>query len=164
MAITPLQTSLSTIASPALSEFVLELGSPPSGFALVLWGNWDEIDKLLNGFLDRYPDFKLVIRTGELYNREGFKAQVREIFPLMAGRDGIQFETWAITVDEHWGKCCPPCSVPTILRIHELTRLFNLPPSRAWEVPNTVNIHGYIMLPGKGWCSVQIAENGECDR
>ena len=49
----------SAITSPALSEFVLELGGPPFRFIQPsLCGDWDEIDKLLKGFLDWRPDFK----------------------------------------------------------------------------------------------------------
>ena len=39
------------------------------------------------------PDFKLVVRAGELYDRDGLQAQAKEMFPLMARRDRIQFET-----------------------------------------------------------------------
>ena len=101
-----LWTGLSTITSPALSEFVLELiGSAPFGFTqppLNPWGNWDEIDKLFAGFLDWCPDFKLVVRTGTgtLYNRDEFRVQAREKFPLMAERDRIQFEM-SLAVDKH---------------------------------------------------------------
>ena len=99
-----LATSLSTITSLAFSEFVLELSAVPSGFAqpsLKLWGNWDEIDMLFEGFLCSSPDFKLVIRTDRLYDRDNFQAQAKERFRLMAGRDRIRFET-SLAVDKYW--------------------------------------------------------------
>ena len=117
-------TSLSTIPSLALSEFVLELGGPPSEFtqpSLDLWGNWDEIDKSFVGFLDRCPDFKLVIRTGTLSDRDGFQAQAKERFPLMTDRNCIQFET-SVAIDKHWSKCYPPPFRTAILIIHKSVR------------------------------------------
>ena len=103
---TSLWTSLSTISSPTLSEFVLELvGRAPAKFVRPPrngnpWGNWDEIDTLLNGFLEWCPDLKLVIRTGWLQNRDEYQAQARERFPSMAGRDRIRFET-SLAIDEY---------------------------------------------------------------
>ena len=100
----PLWTSLSTTTSPALTEFVLELGGLRSEFtqpSLRLWGNWDAIDGLFDGFLDSYPEFTVVVRTGRLYNREEFQAQAKERFPLMTKRDRVRFET-SPAVDEYW--------------------------------------------------------------
>ena len=100
--------SLSTVTSPTLSEVVLELGRAPSEFSQPhphLWGNWDEIDKLFEGFLDWRPGFKLVIRTGTgLCKRDEFEAQARERFPIMAMRSRIQFEALP-SVDKYWSKC-----------------------------------------------------------
>lgn len=100
----PLRTTLSTIVAFTFSEFVLELGGLRSEFthpSLDLWGNWDGIDALFEAFLDRCPDFRLVIRTGRLYNRGEFQAQAKERFPFMARRDRVQFETSA-AVDKYW--------------------------------------------------------------
>ena len=96
--------SLCTINSLAFSEFVLELGGPPSELAqpsLRLWGNWDRVDKRFRSFLSRCPDFALVIRTGKLYNRDEFQAQAKERFPIMAERGRVYFET-ALDVDKYW--------------------------------------------------------------
>ena len=117
LAVSSLWTSISTITSLAFCEFVLGLGGTPFGpsqSSLNLWGNWDETDKLLLFFLDRHPDFTLVIKTDSLLNSDRFKAQVREGFPSMAGRDRIRFETFL--ADEYRCKCSPR-SVSTILRI-----------------------------------------------
>ena len=65
----------------------------------MLWGNWDDIDKTFESFLGLRPDFQVVIRTGRLYNRDHFQAQVKERFPLMAGKGRVQFET-CLTVDK----------------------------------------------------------------
>ena len=153
-------TSLSTITSLALSEFALELAGPPFEFtepSINLWGNWDEIDKLFNSFLDRCPDFKLVIRRSRISDRDEFQAQAKERFPLMAERNCIQFEM-SSAVDEYWGKCSPPHSVCT----HKLIRSFEPHTSRRWEALSSSNIHGYTELSGKNWQPVQITENGEC--
>ena len=83
-------------ASLSLSEFVLELSGLPSELtqqSLVLWGDWKDIDKRFESSLRFRPHFKVVIRTGRLYNRDEFQAQVRERFPLMSRRDRVQFET-----------------------------------------------------------------------
>ena len=100
--VTPFRTSLSTITSLVLSKLVLELCRLPSGFTqppLNLWRNWDEIDKPLNSFLDRRPDFKLAMKTGRLHNRDEFQAQARERFRLVVGRDRIRFEA-SLAVDD----------------------------------------------------------------
>ena len=77
---------------------MLEVGIPPFGFTQLsqspyLQEDWDEIDRLLEGFLDRHPDFKFVIRAAMLFGRGKFQARVQEIFPFMAMRNRIQFET-----------------------------------------------------------------------
>ena len=111
---TSLRTSLSTITSLDLSEVVLELGKALSEFTQPfpnLWGNWYEIEKLFEGFLDLYPDFKLLFRTGRLSNRDKFLAQAKERFPLMAMRDSIQLET-SLDVDKYWSECSPPRFTP----------------------------------------------------
>ena len=79
-----------------LSEFVIELGIPPSKviqLSLSPWASWDKIDQLFGCFLSWCPNFKLVIRAGRLYNCDEFRAKAKEGFPLMARRDRIQFET-----------------------------------------------------------------------
>ena len=106
MAMTSLWMSLSTIPSPTLSEFVLELvGRAPAGFtrppnSVNPWGNWDEIDTLLSGFLEWCPDLELVIRTGKLRDCDEYQVQAMERFPLMAGRDRIRFET-SVAIDKY---------------------------------------------------------------
>ena len=92
----PSRANLLSDASLSRSEFVLELSGLPSEFtqpSRTLWGNWDEIDKMFEKFLGSRPEFKVVIRTGRLYNRDKFQAQARERFPLIAGRDRLRFET-----------------------------------------------------------------------
>ena len=94
---------LSIITFPALYTFVLELVSPPPRFdqqPLDLWGDWDDIDRLFRSFLLWRPDFRLVIRTGTLSDRDEFEARV-ETFPLMAERELIQFET-SLALDKYW--------------------------------------------------------------
>ena len=77
---------------------MLEPDALPSRFTSTsrnLWGNWwIGTDKLFEDLLKQSPDFKFIIRTGWIYNdRDEFQAQARERFPLMAGRNRIQFET-----------------------------------------------------------------------
>ena len=108
------------------SEFVLDLDSPPYEFSqssLDLWGNWDKVDELFESSLDRRPGFRLVIRAGTLPDRDEFQAQAKERFPLMAGRDRIQFET-SLAVERCQGKCSLHRSVPIVPRIRGLIQLF----------------------------------------
>ena len=46
-------------------------------------------------------DFKLIIRTGKLYDRETFEAHAKETFPLSAQRGFIRFET-SYSIERHW--------------------------------------------------------------
>ena len=92
----PSCANLLSDTSLSLSEFVLELSGLPSELtqpSRMLWGNWDDIDKMFEKFLRSRPEFKVVIRTGRLYNRDKFQAQAKERFPLMARRGRLQFET-----------------------------------------------------------------------
>lgn len=50
-------------------------------------------------FLGLRPEFRVVIRTGRVYNRDLFEAQAKERFPLMAKRDRVRFEV-SLTVDK----------------------------------------------------------------
>ena len=97
---------------------MLELGRASFEFTWLppsLWGDWGKIDRLLSGFLDRCPDFKLVIRTGNLYNyRDEFRSQAKKMFHLMAERNRIQFET-SSAVDEYWSEYSLPHTMPTVL-------------------------------------------------
>ena len=159
--------SLSTITSLAFSEFVLDVGSSLFESARVPLDayrqqSWDQVDRLLNGFLDRCLDFKMVIRADAQRNQDEFRTQAKERFPLMAGRDRIRFET-SPGVEMYWCKCSTTRFVPTILRIHELIRLLDLPPSRAWRVLGSANIHGHKKSCGRGRRYVQTARDGERD-
>lgn len=96
--------ALSTIVSPAFSEFTLELGKLPSQFSRhpsEHWGRWNEIDKLFGGQLGERGDFRLIVRTGKLYDRETFRVHAQESFPLLARRGCIRFET-SHSIDEYW--------------------------------------------------------------
>ena len=83
--------------SLSLSEFAPELSGLPSDLtqpSRKLWGNWDGICAMFKNFLCSRPEFKAVIRTGRLYNRNKFHwAKARERFPSTVGRDRLQFET-----------------------------------------------------------------------
>ena len=95
--------SLSTITSLALSWFVLELGRPllrSTHPSLKLCEDWEKIDKLSRRFLYRCPDFRFIIRTGELYNRDEFQAQAKERLPLIVG-GAVHSET-PLAVDKYW--------------------------------------------------------------
>ena len=97
--------SLSTITSLAFSEFILDVGSSLFESARVPLDayrqqSWDQVDRLLDGFLDRCPDFKMVIRADAQRNQDEFRTQAKERFPLIAGRDCIRFET-SLAIDEY---------------------------------------------------------------
>ena len=89
-------SALSTIASPFFCEFSpetyavpLQIDSPPS----VYWDNWEEINQFLEERFATSVDSKIIITTGELYDREVFRRHAEEIFPLWASRGCIHIET-----------------------------------------------------------------------
>ena len=95
---------LSTVSPPTFREFVLELGKLPSHFSCPSWqhwGDWDDIDKLFAERFAEREDFRLVIRTGKLYDRETLQRHAKERFPLLAERGCIRFETSHL-VDQYW--------------------------------------------------------------
>lgn len=104
LALELLPRSISTITSPVFHEVVLELGRVPSDFYgpySMYWGEWERIDRYLwNRFANR-NDFRLVIRTGELFDRETFEAHAKETFPMLAGRGQIYFERSHL-VEKYW--------------------------------------------------------------
>ena len=92
----PLFSALSTITSPAFCEFALELSGFPSHFtqpSSVYWGDWGDINQLLEERFAMSGDFRIIITTGKLYDRETFRRHAEEIFPLLASRGCIRFET-----------------------------------------------------------------------
>lgn len=96
--------ALSTITSLVFCEFVLELGKLPSLFSRPSsehWGDWEEIDRLLEERFAKRKNFRLIIKTGKLYDRETFQAHARESFPLLARRGCIRFET-SHSIDQYW--------------------------------------------------------------
>lgn len=96
--------ALSTIRSPNFCEFVLELGKVPSQFiqsSSEHWGYWGNIDRFFEERWTEREDFRLIIRTGKLYDRETFEAHAKETFPLSARRGFIRFET-SYSIEKHW--------------------------------------------------------------
>lgn len=100
----PLLRAVSTIASPVFRELVLELGGLPSHTNRSpsnYWGQWAETDRFLEERYAGCGDFKLVLRTGKLRDRETFQAHTEETFPLLAKRGCIHFETSEF-VEKYW--------------------------------------------------------------
>ena len=96
--------ALSTIRSPNFCEFVLELGKLPSEFSrspAEHWGYWGNIDRFFDERWAERGDFKLIIRTGKLYDRETFEAHAKETFPLSTRRGILRFET-SYSIDRYW--------------------------------------------------------------
>jgi hypothetical protein len=88
--------SISTITSPVFREIVLEVGGTPSRFdgpSPAYWGRWEEFDRMIEQRFAKNGDFRLIIRTGELQNREAFKEHAKGTFPLLASKGCIHFET-----------------------------------------------------------------------
>lgn len=87
---------ISTITSPVFRELVLELGDVSFRFdgpSMAYWGRWEEIDRLADERFAKHNDFKLVVRTGELGDKEAFQKHFKDNFPLLASRGCIHFET-----------------------------------------------------------------------
>lgn len=97
-------TTVPTITSLLFCEFVLELGKLPSQFTQSSskhWGPWGEIDSFFDEKFAERADFKVIIRTGKLYDRKTFQAHAKERFPMLEGRGRIQFET-SYSIDQYW--------------------------------------------------------------
>lgn len=87
---------VSTITSPFFSELVLELAGPPShfgGLSAEYLGRWVSTDAFLEEQFAKGGDFKLIVRTGELHDRNTFQKHAKDNFPLLASRGCIHFET-----------------------------------------------------------------------
>ena len=88
--------ALSTITSPIFCELVLELDGRSCRSNRTypkLWLCWKKIDKFLEGRFAEQGDFRVVIRTGEIYNWEPFRAHMEKAFPFLAKRGQVGFET-----------------------------------------------------------------------
>lgn len=86
---------LSTIHSPIFSELVLEMCGLPSHFSrssLEHWGDWGEVDRFLEDQFATRGDFRLIVKTGRVYDSETFQRHAKEAFPLLANRERIHFE------------------------------------------------------------------------
>lgn len=87
--------TVSTIASTTFCEFVLELGKIPHRFGRVFSGRrgyWRVIDRIFEGKFANHEDFRLIVRTGKLFDQETFQRRTRKAFPLLASRGCIHFE------------------------------------------------------------------------
>lgn len=92
---------LSTIASPAFCEFVLEVGRPLSEFDLgyykgpssEFWGNWGRVDSFVFRRFAGDANFRFIIRTGRRSDQGVFEARTKGAFPLLADMGCIYFET-----------------------------------------------------------------------
>lgn len=96
LALELLPRSISTVTSPVFCEFVLELSALPSHFdgpSSAYWGGWDRIDRFLEGRFANREGFRLIIRTGDLGDRETFERHVKETFSFLKTRGRIDFET-----------------------------------------------------------------------
>ena len=90
----PLLYALSTITSPTFCEFVLELPPKIDRPDFHDWSGWEEIDRVLEERFATRKYFRLIIRTGRFYDQETFQMHTKEIFPLLADRGLIRFETF----------------------------------------------------------------------
>ena len=97
-------TTVPTIFSLFFCEFVLELGKLPSRFtqsSSKYWGCWADIDSFLAERFAERVDFRVIIRTGKLYDRETFQEHAKERFPLLTRKGWVRFET-SYSIDQYW--------------------------------------------------------------
>jgi hypothetical protein len=90
-----LLTALSTITSPVFCEFVLDLDQYLSGFDVLFSQNWRRWGKIDEFFEERYAErenFRVVVRTSQLPDKETNHGHVVECFPLLAKRGCFYFE------------------------------------------------------------------------
>ena len=90
----PLLSALSTITSPAFCEFVLELPPQVNRLGSNDWDDWKEVDHYFEERFSTHKDFRVIIRTGKFHDQETFQMHTKEIFPLLASRGFIHFETF----------------------------------------------------------------------
>ena len=89
---------ISTITSPVFCEFVLQLAGADAYPCkelpeLIHWGLWERIDRSLEDQFSERGDFRLVIRTGKLFDQQAFQDYTMKTFSLLASRKRIRFET-----------------------------------------------------------------------
>ena len=87
---------IKTISSPVFCEFVLELGALPSPFdgpSSVYWGGWGRIDRFLDNQFANRKDFRFIVRTDKLCDRETFERHAKKTFSFLENRGCIHFET-----------------------------------------------------------------------
>ena len=87
--------ALSTITSPFFCELVFEVsGLLPRHDApySMFWGIWKDIDEFLVDHFAERGHFRLIVRTGEVRDRETFQKRARRSFPLLAERGCVCFE------------------------------------------------------------------------
>jgi hypothetical protein len=95
---------MSTISSSLFHEFVLEISRIPVDFCgsySLYWGEWERIDRFLEKRFATRQNFRLVIRTGELCDKETFEKHAKETFPFMADRGCIRFESSNL-IEKYW--------------------------------------------------------------
>ena len=93
----PLCALLSTVVSPIFCEFVFEFcgsGPPLARRPRESWGLRRDFDSLLEEKFARNRDFRLIIRTSELSDRQDLQRQAERAFPLLASRGCIYLETY----------------------------------------------------------------------
>ena len=88
--------ALSTITSPALSEFVLEALDPPPYYIMppsTTWRRWKTVDAFLEERFAQRREFKVIVKTAKLkYNWKALQMNVEVAFPLFTRRGCIHFK------------------------------------------------------------------------
>lgn len=84
--------TFSTITSPVFRELVLELRGLPYSLSRSPWGQWRQIDKLLENRFAKRGDFRLIIRTGRFCYEGLFRNDTKRAFPLLESKGCIRFE------------------------------------------------------------------------
>jgi hypothetical protein len=84
--------ALSTVTSPALCEFVLDVRRIPPPNLTPSSAGWEELNKLLEERFAEREGFKLVIKTGNVYGAGTFQQYMGKGFPLLTRRGYIHLK------------------------------------------------------------------------
>ncbi|KAF9790798.1 hypothetical protein BJ322DRAFT_1038211 [Thelephora terrestris] len=117
-----ISAAISTITSPVFHEFVLEFTGPSYLYDCLepdsCWAcwdcNWRELDQILEEQFAKLGNFSMVFRMGEIQHLRHVQEHAETVFPLLASRGCVRFETRSLQITY----CMPPLQPQLCMRAH----------------------------------------------